>query len=736
MKIIHFPFYRQLDATDCGIVCLRMIAKYYNKKVDMEWLRSRIPVGNEGVSLLSISEGARQLGFKTVGVMVSFAQLCDRVPLPCIAHWGQNHFVVIWRIQKKGKGWKIYVADPAVGLLQYNEEELAAKWQSTRKNDENKGVVLLLEPTAEFFSMKDATDKTSFSYLFSFLKQYKQYIAQVFIGLLVGSCIQLILPFLTQSLVDTGINYRNIHFIYIILLAQLMLFLSSRAVEFVRSWLMLHMSARISLSILSDFLLKLMKLPLRFFDGKMTGDIYQRISDHSRIERFITTETFNVVFSMINLVIFSIVLAFYNIPILLIFFCGSTFYVVWLLLFMGKRKELDYKFFDIQAKGQNFIIELINGMNEIKLNHCEEVKQWEWEHLQAERFNTNVKSLSINQIQNNGSSFINELKNILITFMAAMAVIHGQMSLGMMLAVQYIIGQLNGPLSQALQFIYTVQDARISLERLSEVHRREEEDANAVYKVKQLSADRDIHINQLTFQYEGSKSPKVLDDISLYIPEGKVTAIVGASGSGKTTLIKLILGFYSPVVGSIYIGDKNLDEYSINWWRSSCGTVMQDGYIFSDTIAKNIAMCMEEQIDTDRLKQAVDIANISEFIETLPLKYNTKIGQEGVGLSQGQKQRILIARAVYKNPAYILFDEATNSLDASNEKIITQQLNRFFTGRTVVIVAHRLSTVRNAHQIVVLEQGRIVESGTHDSLIQRQGAYYNLIKDQLELGNS
>lgn len=730
-----FPFFHQLDATDCGIACLRMIAKYYNKKVDMEWLRSKIPIGSEGVSLLSISEGARQLGFKTVGVMVSFAQLCERVPLPCIAHWGQNHFVIIWRIQKRRNGWKIYIADPAAGLLQYSEEEVATKWQSTRKNDENRGVVLLLEPTAEFFSMKEATDKTSFAYLFSFLKQYKKYIAQVFIGLLVGSCIQLVLPFLTQSLVDTGINYKDVHFVYIILAAQLMLFLSSRAVEFVRSWLMLHMSARVSLSVLSDFLLKLMKLPLRFFDGKMTGDIYQRISDHSRIERFITAETFNVIFSIVNLIIFSIVLASYNVPILLVFLIGSVFYVMWLLLFMGKRKELDYKFFNIQAKGQNYIIELINGMNEIKLNHCEEVKQWEWEHLQAERFDTNVKSLSINQIQNNGSSFINELKNIIITFMAAMAVIHGQMSLGMMLAVQYIIGQLNGPLTQAIQFIYTVQDARISLERLSEVHHREEEDSNAVYKIKQLSAKRDIRIIQLTFQYEGPKSPKVLDDISLNIPEGKVTAIVGASGSGKTTLVKLILGFYSPVAGSICIGDKNLNEYSINWWRGECGTVMQDGYIFSDTIAKNVAMCMEQQIDTERLKQAADTANISEFIETLPLKYNTKIGQEGVGLSQGQKQRILIARAVYKDPAFILFDEATNSLDASNEKIITQQLNRFFAGRTVVVVAHRLSTVRNAHQIVVLEHGRIVETGTHDALIQKQGAYYHLVKDQLELGN-
>jgi ATP-binding cassette subfamily B protein len=710
-----------------------MIAKYYNKRVDMEWLRSRVPVNNVGVSLLGISEGARLLGFKTVGVMVSFKQLCENVPTPCIAHWGQNHFVVIWRIRKKRKGWRIYVADPAIGLLQYTEEEVSAKWQSTRKNEENRGVVLLMEPTSEFFSMEEAVSKISFVYLFSYLKRYKKYIAQVFFGLLLGSGIQLIFPFLTQALVDTGINYKNLNFVYLILFAQLSLFLGSRAVEFVRSWLLLHMSARISLSILSDFLMKLMRLPLRFFDGKMTGDIYQRISDHNRIESFITVESFSVVFSVINLVIFSIVLALYHIPVLLVFLAGSVCYVVWLLLFIGKRKELDYKYFSIQSKGQNYIIELINGMNEIKLNHCEEHKRWEWEYLQAERFNLGVKRLSLNQTQYNGSTFINELKNIIITIMAATAVINGQMSLGMMLAVQYIIGQLNGPVTQAIQFIYTVQDVRISLERLGEVHNKPEEDANAAYKIQQFGENKDIHIQDLRFQYDGSRSPKVLDNITLDITEGKITAIVGASGSGKTTLVKLLLGFYQPVSGNIRVGDKNLDEYSINWWRSKCGTVMQDGYIFSDTIAKNISMAMEHQIDTVKLQQAVEVANIHEFIESLPLKYNTKIGQEGVGLSQGQKQRILIARAVYKDPAYILFDEATNSLDASNEKIITQNLNRFFAGRTVVIVAHRLSTVKNADRIVVLEHGRIVEMGTHDTLTQQQGVYYNLVKDQLEL---
>lgn len=729
-----FPFYHQYDATDCGIACLRMIAKYYNKRISMEWLHSRIPSNSEGVSLMSISNGAKQLGFKTIGIMVSSQQLCEQVPLPCVAHWEQNHFVVIWRIVKKKSGYLFKIADPAIGLLEYNEEELLGKWQSTRKNNENRGVVLLLEPTADFFEMKDMSDKTSLSYLFSYLGQYKKYIIQIFLGLLIGSSIQLVLPFLTQAIVDTGINYKNLNFVYIILAAQLTLFVSSRAVEFVRSWILLHMSARVSLTILSDFLLKLMKLPLSFFDGKMTGDIYQRISDHDRIEQFLTVESFQVVFSLINLIIFSIVLSMYNIPILIVFLIGSLFYIIWLFLFMNKRKELDYRYFGVQTKGQNYIIELINGMNEIKLNHCEESKRWEWEYLQAERFNLGVRRMSLTQTQYNGSSFINELKNIIITVMAAAAVINGQMSLGMMLAVQYIIGQLNGPLVQAIQFIYTVQDARISLERLGEVHNKPEEDAQEPYKIKEFSFDRNIYINELYFQYNGPKSAIVLNKISLEIPKGKITAIVGASGSGKTTLIKLILGFYRPVAGNILIGDKQLNEYSINWWRNQCGTVMQDGYIFSDSIAKNISMCMEHQIDVDKLRQAAITANINDFIESLPLKYNTQIGQEGVGLSQGQKQRILIARAVYKNPAYIFFDEATNSLDASNEKIITQQLNRFFAGRTVVIVAHRLSTVRSAHQIVVLEKGCIVEIGNHETLIHQKGAYYHLVKDQLELG--
>jgi ATP-binding cassette subfamily B protein len=712
-----------------------MISRYYGKNVSMEWLRSRMPVSSEGVSLLGVSEGARLMGIKTIGVMVSFEQLCANVPLPCIAHWGQNHFVVIWRLRRKKKGWTVCIADPAAGLLQYDESEFRSKWQSARKNDENRGIVLLLEPTADFFSMNEIRDRTSIRYLFTYLRRYRKYIAQILFGLLVGSAIQLLFPFLTQSLVDTGINYKNLNFVYLILFAQLTLFVSGRAVEYIRSWLMLHISARVSLSILSDFLLKLMRLPLNFFSGKMTGDIYQRIADHSRIEQFITAESLYVVFSFINLIIFSVILALYHIPVLLAFLAGSLCYLLWLLLFMGKRKALDYKYFDISARGQNYVVELINGMNEIKLNGNEEPKRWEWEYLQAERFYLSVKRMSLNQMQHNGGTFINELKNIIITVIAATAVINGQMTLGMMLAVQYIIGQLNGPIVQAIQFIYTVQDVKISLERLGEVHNKQEEDADAAHKIQQFNSDRTVHIRNLTFQYDGSRSPKVLDNITLDIPEGKVTAIVGASGSGKTTLVKLLLGFYQPVAGNIDVGGRNLNEYSVNWWRSKCGTVMQDGYIFSDTIAKNIAMCMEDSIDADRLKQATEIANIAGFIETLPLKYNTKIGQEGVGLSQGQKQRILIARAVYKNPEYILFDEATNSLDASNEKIITQNLERFFAGRTVIVVAHRLSTVRKAHQIVVFEKGRIVEQGAHDTLTHLKGVYYNLVKDQLELGS-
>ncbi|MCG8580019.1 MAG: ATP-binding cassette domain-containing protein, partial [Bacteroidales bacterium] len=574
----------------------------------------------------------------------------------------------------------------------------------------------------------------SFSFLFRYIRPYKKLIGQLVLGLLVGSCLQLLFPFLTQSIVDVGINTNNLSFIYLVLIAQLVLVISRLSVDFIRSWIMLHISTRINISLISDFLLKLMRLPIKFFDVKMTGDLIQRIEDQSRIENFLTAQSLSVVFSMVNLLLFGCILAYYNANIFIVFIIGSILYFIWVYLFMKRRRNIDYKRFAQMSSEQSNLIQLITGMQEIKLNNCEKQKRWEWERIQVKLFRINILSLSLSQYQQIGGLFFNETKNIVITIMAAQSVLSGEMTLGMMLSVQYILGQLNSPVEQIIGFSHAMQDAKISLERLGEIHSKDDEEDSSKNRLVELPELKDIVIDKLLFQYEGPQSPKVLNELTLRIPEKKITAIVGTSGSGKTTLIKMLLGFYSPVGGTISIGVNQLNNFNHNWWRSRCGVVMQDGFIFSDTIARNIAVS-SEFIDKERLRYAVKVANIQSYIEGLPLGYNTKIGQEGIGLSQGQKQRILIARAVYKNPDYIFLDEATNALDANNEKIIMDNLNRFFTGRTVLIVAHRLSTVQNADQIVVIEKGKITETGRHKELSKLKGDYYNLVKNQLELGN-
>jgi ATP-binding cassette, subfamily B, bacterial len=720
---------------DCGPTCLRMIAKHYGKSYNIETLRERSYITREGVSLLGTSDAAESIGFRTMGVKISFHQLIDEVPLPCIAHWRQNHFVVIYKIEKSKTGHMIYMADPAVGLVKLPEKEFKNCWLSTQSGGEEKGVCLLLEPTPDFYSATDEKpNKASFGFMFQYLRPYKKLLVQLFLGLLAGSLLQLIFPFLTQSIVDYGISNRDISFVYLVLIAQLMLFTGRTAIEFIRGWILLHISTRVNISLISDFLIKMMKLPIRFFDTKMIGDIMQRIGDHSRIQNFLTSTSLSILFSVFNLLIFGGILAFYNMQIFMVFIFGSTLYALWIILFMKKRKELDYKRFSQLSNNQGNLIQLIQGMQEIKLNNCEKQKRWEWERIQASLFKVNVKGLALNQYQQAGSIFINELKNILISIIAATAVINGQLTLGMMMAVQYIIGQLNSPIEQMIGFMQSAQDARISLERLGEIHNKEDEEKPEDGKTTELPWQKDIGISNLAFQYEGPHSDMVLNKIDLLIPENKITAIVGTSGSGKTTLVKMLLGFYLPVKGEIAIGGQNLQSISQRSWRAKCGAVMQDGFIFSDTIAKNIAVS-DERADQAKLLNAVKVANIKEFVEGLPLGYNTKIGADGHGLSQGQKQRILIARAVYKNPDYIFFDEATNALDANNERVIMQNLDEFFKGKTVVVVAHRLSTVKNADQIVVLEKGEIVEIGTHVELTAKKGAYFELVKNQLELGN-
>jgi ATP-binding cassette subfamily B protein len=671
------------------------------------------------------------LGFRTIGVKISFEIMTENVPLPCIIHWRQKHFIVIYKI----KNDKIWAADPAVGLIKFSREEFVQNWASTVVDDKPAGLVLIIEPTPSLYKNENDKEKASgFKFLFKYFRLYKKYLYQLILGLVLGSCIQLIIPFLTQSIIDIGINNNDIGFIYLILFAQLALVFGRMSVEFIRGWLLLHIGARVNVAVISGFLQKLMSLPVAFFDTKLTGDILQRIEDNNRIEEFLTSASLNILFSFFNLVVFGIVLAVYSIKILALFLTGSVLYIIWVSIFMKSRARLDHQRFKQMSISGNKLINIVNGMQEIKLTQSELTMRWDWEKLQATLFGLKVKGLSIIQYQSAGATLINEVTNVLITIVAATAVLQGNMTLGMMLAVQFIIGQLNVPVSQIIGFFRMSQDAKMSLDRLAEVHNLEEEEPDPEVKVRKLPDKKDIYFNGLSYQYEGPRSPFALKDVNLLIEENKITAIVGTSGSGKTTLLKMLLGFYHPVAGEILIGDLRLSNLSLRVWREKVGAVMQDGFLFPNTIASNISPGSEE-IDEERLIKAVDIANIRGFIESLPLGYNTKIGANGHGLSEGQKQRLLIARVIYKNPDIIIFDEATNSLDANNEKVIVENLTEFFQGKTVIIVAHRLSTVRNADKIVVLDSGRIIETGTHESLIGKKGAYFNLVKNQLELGS-
>ena len=610
---------------------------------------------------------------------------------------------------------------------------------ATRTNDEDKGIAMFLETTPAFFTYKiqgeeNIKEKKSFRFLFGYVKKYRKYFGQIILGLIVGSLLQLVLPFLTQSIVDVGIKNQDIGFVWLILLGQLMLTISRTAIDFIRRWLLLHISLRINISLVSDFFIKLLKLPMSFFDTKLMGDLMQRMNDHSRVNNFLTQQTLNITFAMLTFLVFSVVLFFYNKLVFAIFLLGSILYGAWMTLFLKRRKVLDYELFEQQAINNNKTYEFITSMQEIKLQDCEQRRRWKWEDTQADLFGVQMKSLKLQQTQEAGSIFINEVKNIIITVVAATAVIHGQMTLGMMLAVQYIIGQLNSPVEQLMNFFYSLQDVKISLERINEIHQMDDENGKESLLTSIEDKSEGIDVKNIMFKYDPHALRKTIDDVSIHIPQGKVTAIVGASGSGKTTLIRLMLGYYPVLEGQIDIGNTDINKLNKKWWRRQCGVVMQDGVIFSESIARNIAVD-DGDIDKERLLKAAEIACIKDYVMALPLKFNTKIGRDGVGLSQGQKQRILIARAVYKNPDYIFLDEATNSLDANNERSIVENLDKFYKGKTVVIVAHRLSTVKNADQIVVIDHGKVVEVGNHESLTAKRGAYYNLVKNQLELGN-
>lgn len=729
-----FPTYRQADSKDCGPTCLKIVSKYYGKTLNIQQLREFSETTREGSNLLFLSDAAEKIGFRTLGVKLNVESL-EEAPLPCILHWNKEHYVVLYDV-KKGN---YHISDPGFGLIKYNKEDFLKFWIGNNADEKTtEGIALLMEPTPKFNQSefeKEEKKSIGFGILYQYLWRYKSFLIQLSIGLLAGSLLQLIFPFLTQSIVDVGIQNQNIGFIYLILFAQLFLFAGRTGLELIRSWILLHLSTRINISLISDFFIKLMNLPISFFDVRMTGDIMQRISDHRRIERILTTSSLNVIFSVINMFVMGGVLAYFNLQIFFVFFGGSILYFGWITLFLKRREELDYKRFSEVSQEQSKVMELINGMQEIKLHNAEKQKRWGWEHVQARLFRVSMKGLVLEQSQSIGSSVINELKNIFIIFICAKLAMtnEGGFTIGSMMAVSSIVGSLDGPITQLIGFVRELQDAKISLARLSEIHDKEDEIQQEEFQMHEVPQNEDIIIKDVSYRYLGSDLP-VLDGLNLTIPAKKVTAIVGVSGSGKTTLMKLLLKFYEPEKGDVIVGNSQLKNISQKAWRDNVGAVMQEGFIFNDTIANNIAVGVDH-VDKNRLAYAVDVANIKEYIYSLPLGYNTKIGQEGVGMSTGQKQRLLIARAVYKNPEMLFFDEATSALDANNEKAIMHKLDMFFKDKTVVVIAHRLSTVMNADQIVVLDKGKIIEIGSHSALVEQKGNYFELVKNQLQLGN-
>ncbi len=739
MKYIsRFIFYRQLNAMDCGPTCLKMISRFYGTYLNADSLRHNAGFNKAGVSMLGISETAEDIGFRTRGVKITFQQL-QQVMTPCILHWDQNHFVVLISVSRT----KVKIADPGRGIITYSHAEFFSHWLTAKNSEgEETGITLLLEPTPAFYQRKgDKEKKLSWNLVMQYLTSSRWQIIQVFVALLITSLLQLIFPFLTQSVVDAGINTQNLQFVTVVLTAQLMLVFSRTIVDFIRNRLLLRVANILNIQVLSDFWIKLTRLPVSYFDVHHTGDTLQRIGDHRQIQNFLTGSALSTLFSVVNFVIYAVVLIMYNVQLFFVFCAGSAVYFIWIALFMRIRRKLNYENFHLSAKENDATLQLIQGMQELRLNNAEKQKRWEWENIQAAIFKLNFKNLNYSQWQEAGATFINQTQGIVISFIVAYLVIDGTLSLGSMLAIQYIIGQLSAPVQQWIGFMQSAQDAKISMERLNEIHQLDEEELPEKMYSKELPENKTISLKNLSFTYPGAGNEPVFEHFDLDIPENKITAIVGTSGSGKTTLIKLLLKVYDQYSGEIRVGGNDIQEEGMKFdfishahWRNRCGSVLQDGYIFNDTIAKNIAVGREE-VDYSRLVHSCRIANIHFFIESLPNGYYTKLGVEGTGISQGQKQRLLIARAIYKDPDYIFFDEATNALDANNEKVIIENLQKFFEGRTVVVVAHRLSTVKNADKIVVIEKGKIVEEGTHKTLTALKGKYFELVKNQLELGN-
>ena len=725
----RFPYFQQFDANDCGPASLKMIAAFYGKHVELSTLRDKCFVNHDGVSLLGISQAAESIYFRTEGVLLAVSQLSEEANLPCILHWDQNHIVVLYKI----KNGKFYVADPAIGKVQYTEKEFIRHWGQAQLEDEPAGVALLLELTPDFNAMEgEPVTKNSVRFLLHYLSFYRRLIVQLFAGIFVLIGIQLVFPFLFQTMIDNGVVFADKTIVGIVFFAQIILIISRFLIGFARNWMVLHLASRINIAVLSDYITKLIKLPLSFFESKTIGDFIQRINDHRRIEHFLTTSGLQMIISFITLIVLGVVLAIFSIKLLLVYLLGTALYLFWIYLYMPKRRVLDQRKFLKQSENQSVLINIIDSIADIKLNNNERMKRWEWESLQASIFKLNIRSLMLQQKQEAGALFFMELKDVLIVFLGALLVMKGGLTIGALLAVAYIIGQMSSPLDKILQYIYSVQDANLSLARLAEVHEQVDEETNEQYFYHHVPEKEDICFHHVSYQYEGPASSFALKDVQLSIPRNKITAIVGTSGSGKTTLLKILLGLYEPTQGEVLIGKTNLKAIVPKVWRDHCGAVLQDGALFSGTIADNILMGVDSH-NQERLKQAILLSNVDKVVNNMPLGYNTRIGPQGSGLSQGQKQRILIARALYKRPSLLVFDEATNALDAQNENEILTKLQQFYTGRTVVVAAHRLSTVRNADKIIVINDGQVVEQGRHHELIDQKGLYFNLVKNQLEI---
>lgn len=721
--LFRFPCEHQLDTMDCGPACLKIISKYYGKFYSLQFLRDVCGVSREGVSFQDISYGAEKIGLRTLGIRASIDDLYKKVKFPCIIHWQDNHFIVVYKV----KGSNVYVSDPAKDLLVYSLQEFVNGWYD---EEENNGAVLLVEPSPDFRSQGDhVRGKQSLEKILKYFIPYKSGFVTLFSVMLVVTILQGMLPFISKAVIDVGIHSQDIGFINLMLLANITIIASVTLSNAVRDWLLLHITSRVNIALISDYLIKLMRLPVAFFENKMIGDILQRAQDHERIRAFIMNNSLNLIFSTLTFVVFSVILMFYNPVIFAIFIIAGLMYVGWVLGFLSIRKRMDWEYFDLVSRNQSYWVETVKSIQDVKINNYEQPRRWKWEKIQAKLYRLNTRVLTVTNTQQLGGQFILSIQNLAITFFCAKAVIRGEITFGVMISTQFIIGMLSAPLSQFINFIISAQYAKISFLRLNEIHEMQDEEEIAMTANTPMPADGKLSLQNVYFQYS-PHADYVLKQIYLNIPEGKITALVGGSGSGKSTLLKILLRLYQPSVGDVLLGDTNIRNISMRDWRDQCGVVMQDGCVFNDTILNNVALD-DEHLDYIRLEEALETANILSEIKQMPQGYHTKIGEEGRGLSGGQKQRILIARALYKNPRYLFLDEATNALDAINEAKIVKALNKAFRKRTVIVVAHRLSTVRHAHQIVVLKKGVITEIGNHESLMGHQGDYFELVNNQM-----